>query len=72
MRTAEQILETKTWSMEYPNFMQESEILEAMEEYSKEVALDVLKWFNKTNVSMDLTWASYQLYKQQQETSSLK
>ena len=44
MRTKEEILETKNWSMEYPNFMQESEIHDAMDEYAKEVAIDFFKW----------------------------
>ncbi len=73
MRTKEEIIDELDWrNLDEGTIYTASHMKMAMDEYAKEVALDVLKWFNKTNVSMNLTWANYQLYKQQQEKSSLK
>lgn len=48
MISKEQVLAGKSWSSEYPNYMAENEILDAMEEYadvkSKETAIDFGKW----------------------------
>jgi hypothetical protein len=42
--TKEMILATKNWSTEYPNFMAESEILDAMDEYAKQQAIAFMNW----------------------------
>ena len=42
--TKEEILEDKTWSMEYPNFLQQSEVEDAMDEWAEEVAIDYAYW----------------------------
>lgn len=36
-KTKDQILSTKHWNEEYPNYMQESEIHDAMDEYAEEM-----------------------------------
>jgi hypothetical protein len=42
MKSKEEILSKKNWSSEYPNFMAECEIEDAMDEYAKEGAIDFL------------------------------
>ena len=39
LKTKEQILATKNWNDEYPNYMAEDEILEAMDIYAKQEAI---------------------------------
>lgn len=43
--TAEEILSKKNWSMEYPNFMQESEILDAMDHFAEQESISFLNWY---------------------------
>lgn len=47
MKTKEEILETKNWNSEYPNYMAESEILDAMDEYAKQEVVNYDKWRHK-------------------------
>ena len=44
MDLKEKILSTKNWNSEYPNYMAECEIHEAMDELSKIVAIAFAKW----------------------------
>ena len=47
--TKEEILADKCWSMEYPHYLQQSDVYEAMDEYSREVAIDFDEWKFKNN-----------------------
>ena len=46
MDLKEKILSTKNWNSEYPNYMAECEIHEAMDELSKIVAIAFAKFIN--------------------------
>lgn len=43
--TKEEILNKKHWNSEYPNYMAEDQILEAMEEYAQQESISFLNWF---------------------------
>lgn len=45
--TKEEILETKNWSSEYPNYMAENQILEAMDEFSEQQVISFLNWIDE-------------------------
>lgn len=53
-RSKEEILATKNWSREYPNYMAESEIHDAMDEYMKESVLDAFSFLAKHNVECEV------------------
>lgn len=50
MHTKEEILAKKNWSTEYPNYMAENEIHDAMDEYGKSMCLDLLHYMGINNV----------------------
>ncbi len=56
--TKETILATKNWSIEYPNYMAENEILDAMDEYAKAFAnwIRTEKWNNRNGYD----WCRYE------------
>lgn len=43
-KTKEEILSTKHWNEEYPNYMQESEIHDAMDEHSRQQSIAFSEW----------------------------
>jgi hypothetical protein len=49
MSTKEEILATKNWSSEYPNFMAESEIQDAMDEFSAQQSIAFAEWILNNN-----------------------
>lgn len=84
--TKEAILSKKNWSSEYPNYMAESEILDAMDIYAKQEVIEFSNWkdknFNKaiggfTHVMGDLLYKGmfsnkdlYLLFLQGKETKT--
>lgn len=48
--TKEEILNTKNWSSEYPNYMAENNIHDAMDEYSRQMAIAFAEWMVKRTV----------------------
>lgn len=47
MKTKEEILATKRWSTEYPTYMSEHEIQDAMDEYAKQQSIDFAQWLSE-------------------------
>lgn len=70
--TKEEILATKDWNSEYPNFMAESEILEAMDEYSQQQAIAFAEWINTNCLFQDgeKLWLKSECPEWGQKTSS--
>lgn len=51
MPTPEEILSKKNWSTEYPNYMAEHEILEAMNVYAQQEAIEFSEWKDKNFIT---------------------
>lgn len=47
MKTKDEILNTKNWNSEYPNYRAECEIEDAMDEYGKAIAIGFAQWIEK-------------------------
>ena len=46
--TKEQVLSTKNWNSEYPNYMAENQILDSMDEWAEIVVIGFGEWLNKS------------------------
>lgn len=46
MKSKQDILKTKKWNAEYPNYMAESEIEDAMDEFGEEIAIDFVEYLS--------------------------
>lgn len=45
-KSKEEILAAKDWNSEYPNYMAEHEILDAMDDWAEQVAISFAEWLD--------------------------